>query len=58
MDYSLNGALLGYSIGLDIDNVFNNRFESVRAFAIPGRVVSLNLTAIIKTKKKIDYNEK
>jgi iron complex outermembrane receptor protein len=58
MGYSLNGVLLGYSIGLDIDNVFNNRFESVRAFAIPGRVVSLNLTAIIKTNKKIDYNEK
>lgn len=51
--YSVAGVLLkysnatrrmNYSLCLDIDNLFDVRYESVRAYAIPGRVFTLQLT--------------
>lgn len=57
VEYDVNSKFAGYSIGLDIDNLFNHAYQSVRAFAIPGRIISMNLSIDILTNKKEKQNE-
>jgi outer membrane cobalamin receptor len=50
--YFLSGVELGYSrmttkldvlTSVNVDNLFNQQYESIRTFAMPGRVVQLNI---------------
>jgi vitamin B12 transporter len=56
--YSAAIQRLSYNLCLDVDNVFDVRYESVRAYAIPGRVISLQLTCqLITTKTSKQHHE-
>lgn len=59
--YSIAGAYVGYSVklktlnldlGVGIDNLFDKEYESVRSYAMPGRVFQMNLQIQFNILKK------
>lgn len=59
--YMVSGVMLGYSwkkqmlmfqCSADVSNIFNVAYESVRTYAMPGRVIQLNLQVKLLIKKK------
>jgi iron complex outermembrane receptor protein len=58
VDYHLNVSSMSCIIGIDADNLLNVQYESVRAFALPGRVVSATLSISFQTSEKNELNEK
>jgi hypothetical protein len=57
-DYHLKNPSMSCIIGLDVDNLFNVQYESVRAFALPGRIVSATISTTFYTSEKFKLNEK
>lgn len=50
MNWTSEGRSLNWSLGMRVENFMDTRYELVRAYALPGRVVQCSLSVTFKSK--------